>query len=133
MIWEDRTRLKVWLVLVGVFLLGGVTGASLGGIYHLRHRDDPHNRDGRREAFFERMRSDLNLTNEQATQIKNILDETRSQFQFLQAEARPRFDSIKQKERERIRGILDSRQQQRFDQITARHDAMREQRERNER
>jgi len=133
MIWEGRTRMKVWLVLVGVFLLGGVTGASLAGVYHLHQRDDSHNRGERREAFFEKMRSDLNLTNEQATQIKTILDETRSQFQSLQAEARPRFDSIKQKERARIRGILDSQQQQRFDQIIARHDAMREQRDRNER
>ncbi len=130
MIWEGRTRIKVWLVLIGVFLLGSVTGASLAGVYHLHRGDDRHEGGARREAFFEKMRSDLNLTDEQATQIKTILEETRSQFQSLQAEARPRFDSIKQKERARIRGILNSDQQQRFDQITARHDAMREQRDR---
>ncbi len=133
MIAQGKTRMKVWLVLVGVFLLGSITGASLAGVYHLRHRDDRPDRGRRGEAFFEKMRSDLNLTNEQATQIKTILDETRSQFRSLQSEARPRFDSIKQKERERIRGILHSQQQQRFDQMTARHDAMREQRDRNER
>jgi len=133
MIAQGRTRLKVWLVLVGVFLLGSVMGASLAGVYHLRHRDDRRDGRVRHEAFFEKMRSDLNLTNEQAVQIKAIVEETRTQFQVLQTEARPRFDQIKQKERERIRGILNPEQQQRFDQITARHDAMREQRDRNER
>lgn len=127
---QGRTRLKVWLVLGAVFLLGGLMGASLAGVYHLRHRDD---RPGARgEAFFERMRADLNLTNEQAAQVKVIIEETRSQFKSLQNEARPRFDVIKQKERERIRGILNAEQQKSFDQITARHDAMREQRDRNE-
>ncbi|MCA1556070.1 MAG: hypothetical protein LC747_05210, partial [Acidobacteria bacterium] len=32
----DANRLKILLVLVSVFLLGGVTGAMLDGVYRLR-------------------------------------------------------------------------------------------------
>ncbi len=130
---QGRTRLKVWLALAGVFVLGGVMGAALAGAYHLHHFDERPDGRGHGEAFFERMRSDLNLTDEQSTQIRAIINDTRNQFQTLRVEARPRFDAIKQKERERIRSILNPQQQQHFDQITARHDAMREQRDRDER
>lgn len=130
---QGRTRLKIWLVLAGVFLLGCVMGGSLVGIYHLRYFGGHREGRGGRDAFFERMRSDLNLTDEQTTQIKAIVNDSRNQFQSLQAEARPRFDAIKQKERERIRGILTPEQQQQFDRIVARQDAMREKHNRGER
>jgi Spy/CpxP family protein refolding chaperone len=129
----DRTRLKVWLVLIGVFVLGSLTGAALVGVYYVRHFDGRHEGRNRSDAFLEKMRGDLNLNDEQTAQIKAIVDDTRNQFQDLRAEARPRFNAIKQKERERIRNILTPVQQQRFDQITARQDAQREQRDRDER
>ncbi len=131
---QGRPRLKVWLVLVGVFLLGSVMGGSLAGVYYLRHRDGHHERDNhRQDDILERMRGDLKLTVEQTAQVRAIVAETGNQFQALRAEARPRFDAIKLKERERIRAVLTPDQQQRFDQITARHDAMREQRDRDKR
>jgi Spy/CpxP family protein refolding chaperone len=129
---QGRTRLKVWLVLVGVFLLGSVTGAALSGVYRARSEGGRRAERDPGKAL-EKMRGELNLTDEQAAQINTIINETRNEFRALRAEARPRYDAIRQKERERIRGILNAEQQQKFDQMIARKDARREKHERDER
>ena len=119
------TRLKVWLVLLGVFLLGGVTGAALDSVYRLRSSANQTKERDKGEAFMNRLRSELNLTEQQAAQVNTIVSETRNEFRALRSEARPRYDAIRQKERERIRAILNPEQQQKFDQMIARKDAER--------
>ncbi len=123
---QGKTRLKIWLVLVGVFVLGSVTGAALSGVYQARSYGGPDGKhDNKGQAFIDKMRKELNLTNEQAAQINTIVNETRNEFRTLRAEARPRYDAIRQKKRERIRGVLNAEQQQKFDQMIARKDAAR--------
>ncbi|HJR06799.1 MAG TPA: periplasmic heavy metal sensor [Pyrinomonadaceae bacterium] len=117
------TRLKILLVLVGVFLLGGVTGASLDSFYRLRG----HTRSrGGRGDMFESMRRDLNLSEQQATDIRAILDQTRNEYRQLRAEARPRYDAVRQNARTRIRALLTPEQQKTFDAKNAERDARRE-------
>ena len=122
---RGRTRLKIWLVVVGVFALGCLSGVALDGAYRLRaagrDRGGEHARRG--QDIFERMRGDLSLTDEQARQVKAVLDETRDEYRTLSAECRPRYDAIRQKGRERIRALLTPEQQQRFDAKVAEHDA----------
>lgn len=113
---RGKTRLKIWLVVVGVFILGGVTGAALDSAYRLRGR-------GQRDDGFERMKRDLNLSEQQATQIKAILDQTRNDYRALRTEVRPRYDAIRQNARTRIRQLLTPEQQQRFDARAAERDA----------
>ena len=130
---RGRTRLKIWLVVVGVFALGCLSGVALDGAYRLRAAAVPREggRPGReKKDIFERMRSDLNLTDEQARQVKAVLDETRGEYRTLSAECRPRYDAIRQKGRERIRALLTPEQQQRFDAKVAEHDARDRERER---
>ena len=31
-----KTRLKIWLVVLGIFILGGVTGAAIDSVYRLK-------------------------------------------------------------------------------------------------
>lgn len=117
---RGTTRLKIWLVLVGVFLLGGVTGAALDSVYRLRARGVERvyeGRSGRRhrdDRLFEEMKRDLSLTDEQAGQIRAILDETRNQYRAARAAAG-----------DRIRALLTPEQQQKFDAKKAEHDARR--------
>ncbi|MDQ5839037.1 MAG: hypothetical protein M3379_19845 [Acidobacteriota bacterium] len=129
---RGRTRLKIWLVVVGVFALGCLSGVALDGAYRLRaagrDRAGEHGRRGGQDIF-ERMRSDLSLTDEQARQVKTVLDETRDEFRTLSAECRPRYDAIRQKGRERIRALLTPEQQQRFDAKVAERDARERDRE----
>ncbi len=129
---RGSTRLKILLVLVGVFLLGGVTGASLASLYRLRggggHGQPGRHgggRGNREDRIFESMRRDLNLTEQQATEIRAILDQTRNDYRALRAEVRPRYDAVRQNARARIRALLTPEQQKLFDARAAERDARR--------
>lgn len=113
-------KLKIWSVVVLVFVLGCVTGASLVGAYRSRFAGGGHER----RDVFERMRRDLNLSDEQAAQVRIVLDETREEYRRLRAEARPRYDRIRNDGRARIRAVLTPEQQKIFDLKAAERDAL---------
>lgn len=125
---RSKTRLKIWLVLVGVFVLGGLTGAALDSAYRLKARGNERpGASGRhdKEEGFENMKRDLNLNDEQAKAIHAILDQTRNDYRALRTEVRPRYDALRQNARTRIRALLTPEQQQRFDAKVAERDARR--------
>jgi Spy/CpxP family protein refolding chaperone len=72
---------------------------------------------------FEKMRSELNLTDQQTTAIRTILDETRNEYKTLRTDLRPRFEEPRMKARARIRALLTPEQQQKFDAMVAQQDA----------
>ena len=122
------TRFKIWLVIVVVFALGCVTGASLDSAYRLHAFGGNH--DGRgerrgREDVFEGMKRDLSLSEAQATEIRAILDQTRNDYRALRTEVRPRYDALRQNARTRIRTLLTPEQQKLFDARVAERDAQR--------
>lgn len=121
-----RTRLKIWLVLVVVFVLGGVTGAALTGLLRSRASGD---RQASREQRFEKMRQDLKLDDKQAAAVRAILDETRNEYRALRTELRPRFEEPRLKARARIRALLNAEQQQKFDAMAAQQDSQHNQEE----
>ncbi|MDT7603373.1 MAG: hypothetical protein QOF61_1370 [Acidobacteriota bacterium] len=126
------TRIKIWLVFVVVFTLGCVTGVALDGVYRSRAAARGRSEEDRKrgdEAHFNKMRQDLNLTDEQATKIRGVLDETRNEYRQLRTELRPRFDEPRLKARARIRELLDDSQRKKFDSITAQMDARRDEHE----
>lgn len=119
-----RTRLKIWLVLGVVFVLGCVTGVALTGLYRSRASGDrPEARERAMNERFEKMRRELSLTDQQTTTVRTILDETRNEYRALRTELRPRFDEPRQKARARIRALLTPEQQQKFDAMVAQQDA----------
>ncbi len=127
---RGRTLVKIWLAIVGVFVLGCVTGISLDSAYRLRSGAQPP-RD--KEKVFERMKRDLDLNDQQATQIRAILDETRDAYRQLRAECKPRYDAVRQDARTRIRALLTPEQQQKFDAKVAERDARRDDDDKDER
>ena len=124
---KGSTRLKLWLAVAAVFVLGCATGALLDSAYRLRVDAAREAGHGRRspERMLEKMRRDLELDERQAAELRKILDETRNEYRALRSEARPRFDAIRQSARTRIRALLTPEQQQRFDARTAEMDARR--------
>lgn len=125
---RGKTRFKIWLAVVGVFALGCVTGASLDSAYRLRAGGDRHEeRRGQRgkDKVFEEMKRDLGLNEQQAAEIRTILDQTRNEYRALRTEVRPRYDALRQNARTRIRALLTPEQQQRFDAKVAEQDARR--------
>jgi Spy/CpxP family protein refolding chaperone len=131
---RGSTRLKIWLVLAGVFLLGGVTGAALDSMYRLRAGGSERAVERtRRGDLFEKMKSDLNLTDQQATAVRAIIDQSREEFRALRNEVSPRYDAVRQNASSRIRALLNAEQQQRFDAKMAERDARREEGKKRER
>jgi Spy/CpxP family protein refolding chaperone len=124
------TRLKIWLVLLGVFALGCVTGGFLDSAYRLKAGAGERGGRGggrdREEKMFEGMKRDLNLSEQQETEIRAVLEETRNGFRALRSEVRPRYDALRQNSRARIRALLTPEQQQRFDARNAEMDARRD-------
>ena|ERR1043165_3816691 len=121
-----QAKAKIWLVLVAVFVLGAVTGGALTGLYRSRASSSNAGRDSRDRAMkerFEKLRQELNLTDQQTTQVRAILDETRNEYRTLREELRPRFDEPRLKARTRIRELLNADQQKKFDALVAQQDA----------
>jgi Spy/CpxP family protein refolding chaperone len=122
-----RTTIKIWLVLLVVFVLGSVTGAALTGLY--KSRAGGGGAEARERAMherFEKMRTELQLTDQQTTSIRSILDETRNEYRALRTELRPRFEEPRSKARARIRALLNPEQQAKFDAKMAQQDAQRD-------
>ena len=119
---QGRTTLKVWLVLVLVFVLGSFTGGAITGFYSAMSRP---NRGAPRDRV-EKMRRDLTLTDDQMKSVSGILDETKNEYKALRQELKPRFDEPRLRARAKIRALLNSEQQQKFDAMIAEKDAQRE-------
>lgn len=119
---QGNTTLKVWLVLVVVFVLGSVTGGAVTGFYRSMSRPD---RNAPRDKM-EKLRRDLNLTDDQVKSVSAILDETKNEYKALRTELKPRFDEPRQKARGKIRALLSTEQQQKFDAMVAQVDAQRD-------
>jgi len=125
MTFPGHTRLKVWLVLVVVFVLGSITGAALTGLY--RSRSGSEKSDNKNpQARFEKMQRELNLSEDQTKAVSGILDEARNEYRALRSELRPRFEEPRLKARAKIRALLTPEQQQKFDALVAQQDAQRE-------
>jgi len=124
---KSNSRLKTWLVLVAVFILGAVTGVGLSGVYRSKaNASFPEARARDHHAMFERIRNDLDLNAEQSKEMQKVLDETAGEFRTLRGELRPRYEELRLKARGRMRGILTPDQQQKFDTLMAEIDARRE-------
>jgi hypothetical protein len=66
----NRTRLKIWFLLVVVFGLGYVTGVAVIELYDSRASGDRPDARAMHEGF-ENMRRELNLTDQQTTGVEN--------------------------------------------------------------
>jgi Spy/CpxP family protein refolding chaperone len=128
---RETTRLKIWLAVLGVFVLGAVTGVALDRAYHLKASGHGMAEQHDRENFLETLQHRLDLNEQQATQVRAIMDETRNEYRQLRADMRPRYDASRQKARTRIRALLTPEQQQKFDAMTAERDAHRDEEDKN--
>lgn len=108
------------LLLVGVFLLGGVTGAVSYSLYRTHaEASTPKNPPpplGPRD-FTEKLAKDLNLGPEQKEKLKVIIGETRDRFRSMREQFRPQYDAIRLGSNQKIREILREDQKARFEEI----------------
>ena len=116
---QAKVKLQVWLLIVVVFVLGGVTGGSLDRLYLSKspgERRGPH-------RMMERLKSDLKLNDEQVAKIRMILDESRKDFTQSRFIDCPGVKESRARTRSRIRETLTPEQQKRYDEINTQRDA----------
>lgn len=124
---RDKASFKTWAVLFTVFALGCITGIGIDGVYRERTSAsfrESHARE--HERLFEKIRTDLSLSDDQSKAMRLVLDETASEFRVLRNELRPRYEGLRQKTRGRMRALLSPEQQQKFDSLMAEIDAQRQ-------
>lgn len=122
---QQKTSLKVWGVFLVVFVLGSITGASLSGIYGSRLTVSAPSapvsmRDT--ETYFDTLKRELTLSEDQAYRMRAILDRTRDDYKAVCADVRPRYDVVRERARTEMRALLAADQQQRFDSIVTAED-----------
>jgi hypothetical protein len=118
---------KAWAAFLLVFALGGVTGASVIGIYKLRTGTNAETavttvsiRDT--DAYFETLKRELTLSDEQAAAMRVVLDRTRDDYKAVCADVRPRYDVVRERARNQLRALLTTEQRPRFDSIVTAED-----------
>jgi hypothetical protein len=115
---ESKTSLRVWGVILAIFVLGSITGAAIDGLYRSRSSAETRPlsiRDG--DAYFESLKRELSLGSVQASAIHQVLAETSQEYKGVCSEVRPRYDAVRDRARSRVRALLSGDQQQRFDQM----------------
>jgi hypothetical protein len=119
-----NSRRKAWAAFLIVFALGGVTGASIDGIYRLRaaatNPAPVSIRDT--DAYFETLKRELTLSEDQSSSMRAILDRTRDDYKAVCADVRPRYDVVRERARGQMRAVLTADQQPRFDSIVTAED-----------
>ncbi|HKA21377.1 MAG TPA: hypothetical protein VKN18_24075 [Blastocatellia bacterium] len=121
------SQMKAWAAFLIVFALGGVTGASVIGVYSLR---SPANASYEKmtvsirdtDAYFDTLKRELTLSDDQAAAMRVVLDRTRDDYKAVCADVRPRYDVVKEKARGELRALLTAEQQPRFDSIVTAED-----------
>jgi len=114
---------------MAVFFLGCITGIGIDGVYRSRTNasfKDSRSHAGEREAMFEKIRADLNLSDEQAKKMHQVLDETAGEFRALRTELKPKYEELRLKTRGRMRALLTPEQQQKFDGLMSEFDSRRQ-------
>ena len=122
-----NSQRKAWVAFMIVFALGGVTGASLDGIYRLRGNATAANQTAAvsirdTDAYFETLKRELTLNEDQASAMRVILDRTRDDYKAVCADVRPRYDVVRGRARDQMRALLTSEQRPRFDSIVTSED-----------
>ena len=112
---NSKSKWQVRLAALLIFVIGFAGGALAFNAYQKWSRS-PVPRGGDRAARFEAMLDRLQLSNDQKSQVKQILDETRQQLGGLIKESEPRFDAIRQQADERLQKVLSPEQWKQFQQ-----------------
>jgi Spy/CpxP family protein refolding chaperone len=97
-----------------IFLLGFTAGALALNAYRSWLR--PGGGTQIREDRFERMVKELQLNEEQKTQVQQIFGDTREKLEALRKESEPRVKEIRSQADERMQKVLTTEQWQRFQQ-----------------
>ena len=116
---QSRGKVQVWVLIALVFVLGGVTGAAVDRIFVRSGSEKPHLRG--RDHFLERMKLELNLTEEQDQSMRAIFEESRKLFRGCMDQC-PELKGMRERTDARMKELLTPQQRTKFDEMRARRD-----------
>ncbi len=122
---NTKTRREAAVLVLVVFLLGVVLGGVGNHIWGERvwgHTNARPNGRPPRNQVISDMTRELELTPDQQSRLRTIIDETRTKWGALYAPMLPEHEKIRQECHNQIRSILTPEQQQKFDAFMQRLD-----------
>ncbi|HMV46304.1 MAG TPA: hypothetical protein PLD20_14975 [Blastocatellia bacterium] len=120
-----KVKIQVWFLILVVFLLGSVTGASVDRLFLRKGQGaarPPHGEQRGPGRMVERMKNDLNLTEEQSASVRKIFEDSRKEFPPWKFNECPGVKESREKTRTQIRALLTPEQQKKFDDFNAQRD-----------
>lgn len=115
MVTAKRARLMGLVVLVVMFAIGALTGAATMRVATGEESDPQERSESRRPGLFET----LQLTDEQQTQVDEIMERRRAQVDAFWKENGPELRAIMDSARAEIRAVLTPEQQALEEQFRA--------------
>jgi hypothetical protein len=117
---------KAWALalLLGAFLLGGVTGVVLdrtfvGGAPSETDATRRGSDRDRRTTYLDWLAAELALTDQQREEVAAILERNREEVAALWQETRPAFEEVRNRLRDEVRELLSQEQQVAYDALIA--------------
>jgi uncharacterized membrane protein len=106
---------RIWLILLSVFLCGSLAGALAFryGLQNPVQPTAPYWSEAGKEIAFERLKRELDLTEKQAQEIAQILDDFTKYMHTIQAQ----MDAVRADGKRRILSVLDERQKKKFHEM----------------
>ncbi len=120
-----KAKTQAWILMLVVFLLGGVTGGAIDRFWFLKQQaSTTHPRGERgRGRMMDYFKRELNLTDEQTTAVKTVFENMQKEFPPSMFEECPGVKESREKTRTLIRAILTPEQQIKYDKMNAKRDA----------
>jgi regulator of protease activity HflC (stomatin/prohibitin superfamily) len=113
-----RNQWAAALLPILLFLSGAVVGA-LAHRYYAETVVSARTAEDFRQHYVSEMKSKLNLTPEQVSQLEKILDETKARYKAVRDEYHPAMLKIKNEQISRVKAILTPEQVPVYEQLVA--------------
>lgn len=115
--------MKPWVKITFIFIVGLLLGSAGTGLYIHYCFSRPWVNSGNHHHGVERLKSELNLDEEQTTQIGKIFDEESPQMDALRQETNAKLKTIRDATAVRISKVLRPDQLKKFVDLRAKWDA----------
>ena len=119
---QGKMLIKIWSGVAVVFLLGCITGAAINGLYTANSNSNKTISVRDTNEYFETLKREVKLTPQQEERMSLILEQMRNEYKSVCAEVRPRYYNVRESARLKMRELLTSEQQARFDTIVTQDD-----------
>ncbi len=115
----NKTKIKVIIGILVVFLLGAIIGALGAGIF-IGHkiRQFGTNEHALSKFFMHRLTRELKLTDVQKPEVAKIVEQTDQEIRDLVQKSLAEFGTIMQRRNTELKTVLTPEQQQKLDALT---------------